>query len=122
MRITTKELSKDPVLNRILDLLKQQKKTEKDLINYLGLANGTFTGWKYKGQNTFLKNIGKMSEYFDVSPNYLLRGIDDEINVQTLSIQEIKLVQGYRRMNDLEKKNVMETVLLFNQSKNEEKR
>ena len=44
-------------MQRILELLKEQGKTEKELIQYLGLANGAFTPWKFgdtKGYMSFL--------------------------------------------------------------------
>lgn len=44
----TREVSKDPVLCRIMDVLRQRKRTNKDLENYLHLANGTFNSWKVR--------------------------------------------------------------------------
>ena len=38
----THEVSKDPVLCRIMDALRERKKTNKELEKYLHLANGTF--------------------------------------------------------------------------------
>lgn len=44
----TREVSKDPVLGRIMDVLRQRKRTNKDLEKYLHLANGTFVAWKVR--------------------------------------------------------------------------
>lgn len=58
--------------NKIVVLLKEQGKTQKQLMEYLGLGKTAFTGWKI-GQNTsYYKHIGKIAEFFDVSADYLL--------------------------------------------------
>ena len=54
MRYTNRKVTEDPVVERLLDLLKEQGKTEKSLLQYLGLANGTFTLWKYDNGKSFL--------------------------------------------------------------------
>ena len=40
MRETKRKLTDDPVLLRILALLKEKGKTEKDMVEYLGIGNG----------------------------------------------------------------------------------
>ena len=113
MRYTNRKVTEDPVVERILDLLKEQGKTEKSLLQYLGLANGTFILWKYENGNSFLKYIVPMSEYLEVTPNYLLRGVDDEINVETLSTGEIELIKNYRSITKEQKECVRQAVNLF---------
>ncbi len=63
MRFINKKLTDDPVLLRILDLLKEKGSTEKDMVRYLGIGNGAFTHWKYEGQKSFHQHIGAMAEY-----------------------------------------------------------
>ena len=53
IRQTKRELTDDPVLLRILELLKEKGNTEKDMVEYLGLGNGAFTHWKYENQKSF---------------------------------------------------------------------
>ena len=89
------ELTQDPVLNRILDLLKEKGRTEKDMTRHLGLSSTSFTGWKYRESKTFLKYVGPMSEYLNVSMNYLLYGKDESINEDTLSVSELELLKYY---------------------------
>lgn len=43
MRKPSTEPVDDPVVARTVGLLEEQKKTQKQLIEYLGLANGVFT-------------------------------------------------------------------------------
>ena len=59
-------------LNKILLLLKQQHKTQKELMSFLGLGKTAFTGWKSGANNSYLKHIGKIAEFFNVSTDYLL--------------------------------------------------
>ena len=73
-------------------------KNDQDLIDYLGLANGTFTSWRYKGGKSYLLHIDKIAEFLEVTPNYLLKGIDENVNKDTLSAIEIELISLFRRM------------------------
>ena len=87
------------VVDRIEELLSLQKKTKQDLIRYLGLANGAFTSWRYRNGKSYLLHIEKIAEFLGTTPNYLLKGIDDNVNLDTLSAFEIEIVSLYRRMN-----------------------
>ena len=113
MRITNRELTNDPVLLRILELLKEKGKTEKDMVEYLGIGNGAFTHWKYDNQKSFHQHIRQMSEYLGVTPNYLLFGKDEEVNTDTLSANEIHLVKLYRQMKLEQKECLMQTAKWF---------
>ncbi len=113
MRITNKKLTDDPVLLRILDLLKEKGSTEKDMVRYLGIGNGAFTHWKYEGQKSFHQHIGAMAEYLGVTPNFLLYGEDKEVNVDTLSVSEIKLIKLYRGMGINQKECLVHTANWF---------
>lgn len=106
-------MTDDPVLRRILELLKEKGKTEKDMVKYLGIGNGAFTHWKYDNQKSFHRHIRQMSEYLGVTPNYLLFGKDEEVNTDTLSANEIHLVKLYRQMQLGQKECLMQTAKWF---------
>ncbi len=59
-------------LNKISELLKEQKKKQKDLTDFLGLSKNAYTNWKNGNNNSYLKHIGKIAEFFGVSTDYLL--------------------------------------------------
>lgn len=59
-------------LDKILFLLKEQKKTQKELMEYLGLGKTAFTGWKSGANTSYLKYISKIAEFLGVSTDYLL--------------------------------------------------
>ncbi len=100
MRPATNELTNDPVVLRIMEILKLQGKTEKDLTDYIGLANTTFTKWKYKGLKSYRKHLSKIAEYLEVTPAYLAEGVDDIINLSEMTASELQLVQLYRKMGN----------------------
>ncbi len=99
--------------NEFLDLLEKNKKTEKDMIMYLGISNGSFTPWKYQGSKSYMQYIAQMAEYFRVTPNYLLYGVDEEINTDTITVAELDLLRFYRKMKNEQKLCLMKTAELF---------
>lgn len=67
-------------LDKISALLKEQKKTQKDLMDYLGLEKSTFTTWKSpKSKNkSYKKYIKEIAEFLSVSADYLLGTEQDD--------------------------------------------
>jgi len=51
-------------------LLSSQKKTQNDLTDYLGLEKGAFTKWKAGKNQSYLKYMEKISDFFDVPVSY----------------------------------------------------
>lgn len=58
--------------NKIQTLLKEQQKTQKQLMEHLGLGKTAFTGWKSGANTSYKKHIDKIGEFFGVSTDYLL--------------------------------------------------
>ena len=108
MREAKRQLSGDPVLFRIMSTLKEAGKTDKELLNYLDMAHGTFDAWKYRNIKSYLSRIDDIAEFLNVSPNYLLRGIDDEVNFETLSEAEIRLIKLYRNSDAKGRTHILE--------------
>ena len=113
MRKTKRVRCDDARLERILDLLEEKGKTEKELVEHLKMGNGAFTRWKYDGSKTYLQHVGEIADYLGVNPNYLLYGEDDEVNAGTLTTSEIRLIKLYRQINTKQKECVMNTAKLF---------
>ena len=110
LREAKRKLSNDPILLRIIASLKEAGKTDKELLEHLNMVHGTFDAWKYRGIKSYMSRINDIAEFLDVSPNYLLRGIDDEVNLETLSEAEIQLVKKYRKADDAGKRHILEMV------------
>ena len=113
MRPSINELTNDKIVLKIMELLKIQGKTEKELTDYVGLANTTFTKWKYKGLKSYRKHLDKIAEFLEVTPEYLTEGVDDIINLSTMTTSEIKLLQLYRKMGDNAKEVLLKTAGIF---------
>lgn len=88
------------VVDRIEELLSLQKKSKQGLIRHLGLANGTFTSWSYRNGKSYLLHIDRIAEFLGTTPNYLLQGIDDNVNFDTLSAIEIEILYLFRIMKN----------------------
>ena len=110
-------LTDDPVMIRIMELLDNQSLNEKDLIEKLGMARGTFTAWKYGRTRSYQGHITEIAEILDVSPNYLLRGSDDEIDVETMSDSEKQLIKAYRKIGSDGRRHIDEMVAFIVEAK-----
>ena len=53
-------------------LLKQQKKKQIQLTNYLGLNKNAYSDWKIGRTSSYTKHLSQIAEFFDVSVDYLL--------------------------------------------------
>lgn len=58
-------------INKILDLLKQQNKSQRDLTDFLKLDKSTFSQWKNGKSKSYMKYINQIAKFFDVSVDYL---------------------------------------------------
>ena len=52
-----REINQDPVFHRILDKLYESGRTDKELLKYLDLANGSMTQWKYRRVNNHVRRV-----------------------------------------------------------------
>lgn len=59
-------------LDKILEELKKQGKTQKDITDYLGISKNVFTDWKSGKNTSYKKHIGKIAEFLNTSTDYLL--------------------------------------------------
>lgn len=108
MATTTKKMTENPVVRRIVGLIKEKGKREKDLTDYLGLSPGVMSRWKYDGSNVYIKYIEEICEFLDTTPNYLFFGPEDE--EERLSPGEKEIIRTYRSLDDGRKKYIQETL------------
>ena len=67
-------MTDDPILLRIISLLKRNGHTEKDLLRSVNLKDTTFNRWKFENSKSFMQHIDKIADYLGVSIDYLVRG------------------------------------------------
>lgn len=95
------------VLNRILTLLKENKKKQIDLTNYLGISKNSFTNWKGGDNTSYKKYLPEIAEFFGVSLDYLVGNSDftyalyDELthDLSEEDIEQIKKFADFLRNN-----------------------
>ena len=56
MATTTKKMTDNPVVQRMIELIRKRGKREKDLTDYLGLSPGAISKWKYDGSYVYIKH------------------------------------------------------------------
>lgn len=98
----------DKTLERIMELMRDNKIQDQEMIEYLGLARGTFGNWKRDKGRSYYAYIDKIADRLCVPIDYLIRGKAEES--EGFTNEEIGLVESYRRLSkekqDLIKRNV----------------
>ena len=103
--------SGDPVIAQIEDLLKTQRKTKKELTEYLGINSTNFSMWKYENSKSYMKYIVKIAEFLGVSVNYLLENdSSQEYSIELSDMSEIRLIQIYRNFDSHKKELLLDLV------------
>lgn len=59
-------------LSKISALLKERGEQQKVLCEYLGLKPQAFTNWKNGSNDSYMKYLPQIADYFGVTVNYLL--------------------------------------------------
>ena len=88
----------EEILERITKELQRQEKTQAQLIDYLQLPKGTYSGWKSGRSRNYCEHIGEISLFLGVSAEYLVTG-----RVQNTAIEnyrERELLLKYRSLNE----------------------
>ena len=65
------------VLNRITALLKERGLQQKALCEHLGLKAQAYTNWKGGSNDSYMKYLPQIAEFFGVSIDYLLERTDN---------------------------------------------
>ena len=102
MATTTRKMTENPVVQRIVELIREQGKKEKDLTDYLGISPGTMSKWKYDGSFVYIKHIDRICEFLDTTPNYLFFGPEDED--ERMTPVEKNVIKMYRSLENEKKK------------------
>ena len=95
MRTPIRTMTDNPILLRIMDLLKRNGHTEKDLLRSVNLKDTTFNRWKFENSKSFMQHIDKIADYLGVSIDFLIRGRENDVFVA----EEKKIVDIYRKLS-----------------------
>ena len=58
--------------DKIDALLKQQKRKQKELTDFLGVTNNAYTDWKAGRIKSYTKHLSKIADFLGVTVDYLL--------------------------------------------------
>ena len=118
MRKTNKSVVDDTIVRRMLLVMESKNIRQQELVEYLGLANGIFTHWKYDGSKTYMRYLDKIADFLGVSKNYLVEGRDQSINEDTITTFEVEVLQMLRDMDDSKRELSYQTIkMLWNDTK-----
>ena len=113
MEINDDDMTDDPVVRRIVELIRVQGKKEAELARFLGIPSGGIAKWKYYGSTSYLKHIGRICRFLGTTPNYLFWGLERE---EKLSLVEQEMIRMYRRLGKREKKRIYEAVKYYSEN------
>ena len=103
-------MNNDPIILRIIALMKRQGKGNKDITEALRLPSGTFSQWKHdENRKSYLSRINEIAYFLGTTPTYLLRGDTG----QDTTTEEAELLWLFQRLTDEKKKCVMELLRLL---------
>ncbi len=120
MATTNRKMTDNPVVLRIVQLIKEKGKRERDLTDYLGLSPGAMSKWKYDGSYVYTKYIYEICDFLDTTPNYLFFGPEDE--AERLTPEEKELIVTYRSLDEGRKTCIRQTVKYFKEGSKRKKK
>lgn len=104
------------IINRILNLMTEKNVSASTLTQQLALSSSAITDWKNGKAKPNSESIIKLSNYFEVSIDWLLKGMEFSKKIpagcrqEILSDSEFNLIAKYRILTPLEKSIVDERI------------
>lgn len=77
------------ILDNILNEMKKQKKTQKELTDFLGITKNVFTDWKNGKNKSYMKYLPQIAIFLNVSVDHLL-GTEKTTAPEERSLSEIE--------------------------------
>ena len=108
-----REMTDNPIVLRIVDLLKEQGKKDKELMDFLGTPQSLIAKWKYQGNTVYLKYIAEIAEFLNTTPNYLFPGVKELHHVEGLTPMENEVIRMFRCVDERRKKCIRGTLKCF---------
>lgn len=98
---------------RIFYLLEEQKKTAKELGEYIGVKPSSISAWKNEGSYPSSKYVIRISEFFQVPIKYLFTGESEQSTehiAAELNQYELELLETYNCL-DLRGRHRVHTII-----------
>jgi len=87
------------ILDLILQLLKEQSKTQKALCEHVGINPTVVTRWKTGEATSYMQHITRIAGFLGVSPDYLLGARNEKTSEGSFTDREIGLIQAFRKLD-----------------------
>ena len=100
--------------NTLKNLREVNNVTQDQLANYLKVSRPTVAGYETKSRQPDYERLEKISEFFHVSIDYLIRGWTDEQNIlvkESTIDQEVTI--SYRKLSVNSKQDVLKYIRLL---------
>jgi len=88
------------MLERILELLFEQKRSQRELAEFLGVNQQTITDWKSGKTRTYERMMPEIAEFFGISTELLISREPSLAALNQLSEDEQKLLDTYRSLEE----------------------
>jgi hypothetical protein len=98
----------DEILARIIDELEKQEKKPSELIRYLNLPRGIFAAWKAGRSRYYCEHLAAISQFLDVSVEYLVIG--EKQNNKISNSMEQELIDCFRCLDKAKQEAVLQNV------------
>lgn len=72
-------------IDKIIQLLSEKKRTQKELTDFLGIEKSVFSAWKSGSSQSYKKYLPEIANFLDVSVGYLL-GQEEKLDNVYLSL------------------------------------
>lgn len=102
------------VSERIFLLLKEKKLTAKDLGEYIDVKPSSISAWKNEGSYPSSKYIVRISEFLNVSLEYLLTG-KEKSSPAELTADEQELLTYYKNLMEIDKGKLLERAKMMSE-------
>lgn len=96
---------------RIKELCKEKKISVNKLEKDLGFGTGYVSKLDKSTPNT--SKVKKISDYFNVSVDYLMTGKEPEIS-DDMVLEHIELIEMYEKLSSIQKDHIIATMKLLN--------
>lgn len=102
------------VFGRIDEVMKKQKRQQKELDSYLCLPKGTYSNWVRGNSSSYMFHLRDISRFLQVSPNYLILGTEEaDNNPRIMTREEKTLLDEFERIAPDDKGTVLEIINVF---------
>ena len=95
-------------LDKILELIANNKITHQQFLKDIGLNPSTISDWKRGASESYKKHIDKIADYFNVSVDYLLGRDNMEFTETEQQKQLNQLVECFNELSSDDKTKVVE--------------